>query len=300
MDVEAIRQKLSALKDQIADIEQLLTAEKALPIPLENVSGPFYGIDPAKVGLHVLKDKWCQKSYIKKHCDALLKPGVLQSTIDKTLDSAPQRTFEQGFLIPDDVRTPIHLIAKGTERWLEAQLYRLFEISNSAEPKCSLWKGICARQVPVFDAAVKAGWGEIDILAVAHEGHPVVIELKLHKEGNPEAPQRPLFEGVAYALALKKVWNSFWPEWDGVLAGIGFNSQEVFEAQRVDVVLLAPDSYWDHWLKQPQYQEAQESYRSLVEQFSKAKDGVKVKFGEIKLLADGTPSEIHERSNFLE
>ncbi len=96
---------------------------------------------------------------------------------------------------------------------------------------------------------------------------------------------------------MKKVWNSFLPEWDSVLAGIDFNGHEVSNEQRVDVVLLAPDSYWDYWLKQNQYKDAQESYRKLVTQFSLEK--VDVRFGGITLDTDGNPSEIHERSDFL-
>ncbi len=71
---------------------------------------------------------------------------------------------------------------------MEAQLYKLFDLTNCSAQKCKLWKGICARQVPIFDAAEKAGWGEIDLLAVANAGHPIVIELKLFKEGYSEAP----------------------------------------------------------------------------------------------------------------
>lgn len=297
MDVEMIRQKLNLLKDQIVEIEQLLNDKVASAIPLERVQGPFYGIDPAEIGLHRLKDKWCQKSYIKAHCDELRKPTVLQATIKKTLESAPQRSVQQGFLISDSVRTPIDSIAPGTERWMEAQLYKLYDMANCNAQKCDLWKGICARQVPIFDAAAKAGWGEIDLMAVANAGHPIVIELKLYKERNSEAPQRPLFEGVAYALSLKEVWTSFWPEWDGVLADIDFDSLEVSKNQKVDVVLLAPDSYWDYWLKQRQYIEAQESYRNLIVQFGEA--GVKVQIGGISLDAVGNPSQIHERSDFL-
>ena len=297
MDVEKIRQKLTSLKVQIAEIELLLNGEDISVATPESIRGPFYGIDPTTLGLHILKDKWCQKSYIKAHCDELLKPGVLRSAIEKTRNSAPQRSLKQGFLIPDEARTPIHLISSGTERWMEAQLYKLCDISDCNAAKCSLWRGICARQVPIYEAAVKGGWGEIDLLAVANGGHPIVIELKLHKAGNSEAPQRPLFEGAAYAVALKKSWNSFWPQWDSVLTGIEFNSQEVCKAQQVDVILLAPDAYWDYWLKQPQYRDAQKSYRSLVSQF--ADEGVKVQFGGIKLAEDGKPSEVHDRSDFL-
>jgi hypothetical protein len=180
---------------------------------------------------------------------------------------------------------------------MEARLHKLYDISDCNAPKCDLWRGICARQVPLFDAAARAGWGEIDLLAVSIDGHPIVIELKLYKARNAEPPQRPLFEGTAYAVALKESWSSFWPEWDGLLSDIEFTDQAVCNSPRVDVVLLAPDAFWDHWLKQTFFMEAQKSYRCLVEEF--ANQGVNLEIAGIKLLEDGTPIEVHRRRDFL-
>lgn len=297
MNIDQIRQEFNSLKLQVAKIEQLLNPEDTCAIAPQSVTGPFYGIDPSTVGLHILKDKWSQKSYIKAHCDELLKPGVLRSTIAETLRAAPQRSIEQGFMIPDENRTPIHLITSGTERWMEAQLYELFSLTSVIGPRCDLWKGICARQIPLFDAAARAGWGEIDLMAVAIGGHPIVIELKLHKERNPEPPQRPLFEGAAYAVALKKCWSSFWPEWDAVLSSIEFDSQEVSKSQQVEVVLLAPDAYWNHWLSQRQYIDAQTSYKNLVGAFGD--ENIKVKIFGFSSDENGIPIAIQDRADFL-
>jgi len=302
MDIEAIRREFECLKRQVEAIEELLKAEDKVSISSEatqeTVCGPFYGIDPAAVGLHRLKDKWRQKSYIKDHCEYLLKPNMLQNTIQKTKHLAPQRTAEQGFVIADEFRTPIDDITSGTERWMEAELFKLYDLTTRTPQLCSLWKGICARQVPLFDAAARAGWGEIDLLAVGNEGQPTVIELKLHKENGGEPPQRPLFEGAAYSVALTKCWSSFWPEWDSILGAINFDNGEAVNAsQRVDVILLAPDSYWDHWKSQSQFKEAKKSYKQLVEQF--ADQNVSVKFAGIKLRDDGKPDEVHDRSDFV-
>lgn len=297
MDVELIRQKLKVLTAQITDIEALLNNVADATTASTKVQGPLYGIVPENVGLHVLKDKWCQKSYIKAQCDELVKPGVLQKTIETTRNLAPQRTIRQGFLLPDETRTPIDAITYGTERWLEAELYKLFNISNADETNCGLWRGICSRQVPLYNMASKSGWGEIDLLAVGNSGNPTVVELKLSKDRNAEPPQRPLIEGAAYAVALKTTWSSFWPEWDAVLSGIDLDGQEVNMAQNVDVVLLAPNSYWDHWLQQRQYQEAQASYRMLVSLF--ANEGIIIRFGGIVMSQNGKPTEVHERTDFL-
>lgn len=295
MDEAKVRESLESLKSQVAELEMLLTPEVETAAS-ESVEGPLYGIDPCKVGLHLLKDKWRQKSFIKHHCDQLLDAERLQRTIEVTRICAPQRTVQQGFLISDSLRTPKDKITKGTERWLEAQIFDLYELANPNLPPCPLWKGICARQVPLFDKAAKGGWGEVDLIAVGNEGHPTVVELKLHKVG-AEPPQRPLFEGVAYSIALSKCWNSFWPEWDAVLQGIDFNGEKVNESKQVDVVLLAPDSYWDYWLNQRQYRDAKLSYRTLIGRF--ADHGVRVQIAGVTM-TDGNPSEVHGRDDFLE
>ncbi len=41
MDIGTIRQKLNLLKDQIAEIEQVLNDEEALAMPIERVQGPL-------------------------------------------------------------------------------------------------------------------------------------------------------------------------------------------------------------------------------------------------------------------
>jgi hypothetical protein len=76
MDLKRIRLTLDTIRDQIAELEQLLTVEEKTLAKPESVQGPLYGINPTEVGLHILKEKWCRKSYIKAHCDELLKAGV--------------------------------------------------------------------------------------------------------------------------------------------------------------------------------------------------------------------------------
>ncbi len=302
MTIENIRREFEKLKLQVATVEALLNAEDGLASQPDDaqttVRGPYYGIDPTTIGLHVLKDMWRQKSYIKQHCEYLLDSDRLHRTILKTREYAPQRSAKQGFVISDDLRTHIDSITPGTERWMEAELFKLYDLSSGRASLCSLWKGICARQVPLFNAAARAGWGEIDLLAVGNEGHPTVIELKLYKANGVEPPQRPLFEGAAYSIALTKCWSTFWPEWDNILETMSFDDCEVINAsKRVDVVLLAPDSYWDHWMSQKQFKDARESYKRLVDMF--ARQNVVIAFAGITLLEDGRPGEVHERSDFV-
>jgi len=114
-------------------------------------------------------------------------------------------------------------------------------------------------QVPLFDKQEKASWGYIDLLGVILKGTPVVVELKKEPATNPvggtkasESPLRMVLEAAAYAIALRKNWGRFRPEFvqrlktlelpDSTIAGV---PQEL---STVRLVGLAPASYWIDWL----------------------------------------------------
>lgn len=295
MNHDALIAKVAELKRQVEEIERLLKPGKDAT-PKKAEKGPLYGFDPTVDGFHVLKDKWSQKSYIKDHCEALLD-GCLKQVIETTRQKAPTRSLEQGFFVSDEFRTPIEKISSGTERWLEAELFSRFGLSSSQKIECHLWKGLCARQVPLFDSIIKNGWGEVDLLAASAAGHPIVIELKLHKDANPEPPQRPLFEGVAYSIALNEVWNAFWPQWEGFLEEFECDRNVVFENRRIDVVLLAPDAYWNHWLIQPQYIQARSSYSKLIHELGN--EGIQVTIAGIQIVGS-IPTGIQKRRDFID
>jgi hypothetical protein len=85
-----------------------------------------------------------------------------------------------------------------------------------------------------------AGWGEIDLLAVTAEGSPVIVELK--REPSSETPLRMLPEGLANAVAIRKCWQIFGPNFNSRITTLGLpccNPPKTFP-----VICLAPDSYW--------------------------------------------------------
>jgi hypothetical protein len=55
------------------------------------------------------------------------------------------------------------------------------------------------------------GWGEIDLLGIAADGLPVVIEIE--KRDSTETPASVLVQAAAYGLALQRAWWFLRGDW---------------------------------------------------------------------------------------
>ena len=183
---------------------------------------------------------------------------------------------------------------------MEAKLYQKYHFLSQERRKVDLWQGIVARQVPLYDSQAKASWGEIDLLGVDADWRPVVIELKLDKGQSNESPQRPLFEAVAYAIALRTCWSDFRPEFDAVVTDLGGRLMPDGGLDRVPVVLLAPAPYWDYWLRRHELYgpEQKAKYSSLV--IALKEHGIDVTIAEMTLDASGEPDVVVAHEQFLQ
>jgi len=214
---------------------------------------PFYGCLPSD-GLHILKDKWCQKSHLLVQSQALVDDGQLEVAIAATIESAPCR--RQRYCLDRELTSVMD--ESQQERRLEAALMRRWGVTGMW-PVPGAWTHLVACQVPLFGEQKKKSWGYIDLLGVTAEGVPVVVELKKDPSANvdgkterTETPLRMVLEAAAYAIALRKNWEKFREEWIDHLTMVGISEEVVSQVPssltKVPLVAVAPASFWIDWL----------------------------------------------------
>lgn len=240
---------------------------------------PFYDHQPQN-GLHILKDAWTQKAYLGPQSRLLAEN--LKSAVDATFEAAHERM--QGFQLGRPI-TEVMDISSG-ERRLEAAMLRRW-IRPGMWPIPGGWMQLVAFQVPLFAQQQREQWGSIDLMGVNAAGLPVVVELKRSpdaepdgKSGGSETPLRMILESAAYAVALRKNWPRFRPEWIAHLTKIGVSDQIVScvpaVLETVPLVAVAPASFWIDWLPVTAKgmrvtREAWVEFRALLEELEKAK-----------------------------
>lgn len=209
----------------------------------------LYGLT-YEVGLHVLKDEWCQKSYIGAQSRYLTKH--LADVIAATHSVAPER--KRDFNLNG---SPTGNIAPTSrERIWERSIFLKWERNDAYSiPGC--WHRTVSFQVPLRSVQTDASWGDVDLLGVAKTGIPVVIELKKdphpHNGGqteNSESPMRMVLQGVAYAIAIKKSWPHMREEFATRVTQIVGDPfpppPDVLTT--VPIVAAAPAAFWIDWL----------------------------------------------------
>lgn len=217
------------------------------------MTDPLYGRKPAD-GFHILKDVWTQKEFIGLQSMALREDEGLTVAISATMAAAPVRT--QGYRLD---RTPTDSIHESEqERRLEAAMMARWNRPGMWTVP-GAWERLVACQVPLFADQSKQGWGYIDLLGVNKSGVPVVVELKKAPETTidgktkgSETPLRMVLESAAYAVALRKNWNAFRPEWINRLKMLEVPPELIERVpstlELVPLVAAAPASFWIDWL----------------------------------------------------
>ena len=228
---------------------------------------PFYGVGPDD-GLHVLRNKWVQRSYVEEQSRALA--GGVAAAIHATRLAAPRRPIRaKGFRIDPGthgMRMGIDEINEASvERRMEQLLYLAYGPGGSFGAT-DVWGQLIAFQVPLYDQRVRNGWGHIDLMALTPEGCPVVIELKKHDA--QDTPLRALVEGVANAVAVAENWPPMSREIREMCVRRHLDIFVAETAPPVHTVVLAPEDYWTSWqqrgsLGQAVGHGARESFRVL-------------------------------------
>lgn len=199
---------------------------------------PFYGHAPAS-GMHRLKDVWNQMEYLVAQCNWL--SDELELAISATHAQAPDRP-SKGKKFCLKKRISQARPENGRERQLEWDLIDQWRFGNNvSNAEHKLFHRLVGFQVPVYDNVSRDGWDKIDLVGVDPGGEPVVIELKSLKAS--DKPLRVILEGVAYAIALQKVWPMFCEELASVMTECNPNQMP----QHFHVCLLAPRNNWERW-----------------------------------------------------
>lgn len=188
-------------------------------------------IDPT-AGLHRLKR--FQKRFLAEQCLELAEQ--LDQTIHATFKAAPVRVRPYIAIRTKVTENPAH-----REAQLERALHRQWS-TLKCQAATGCWERLVAFQVNLPDKKKAEGWGEIDLLGVAPDGLPVVVELK--KDMSQEPPANLLVQAAAYGLVLQKAWWTFRGEW------MTHTAPRIPLPTALDPCRLAcaaPAGYWASW-----------------------------------------------------
>lgn len=242
---------------------------------------PFFGYTPS-CGLHRLKDAWKQMEYLPAQCRWLL--DELDVALAATEELAPSRSREQGFQLK--IRVQQERPKSGEERKLEWDLYQKWGLrKESQNAEHNLFQRLIGFQVPLYDNVGRDGWDKIDLVGLDSNGVPVVVELK--KEDATDMPLRIIMEGVAYAIALKKVWPLLSAELAPLLPSALPNMTLGNTPRQFTVCLLAPENNWkrfDTHFRSPSYPNHWKILDELLRKLDNA--GFPVKFGSVARQAE--------------
>ena len=208
-------------------------------------------MDPA-LGLHRLKREF-QKKFMAEQCDQLT--ATLDAAIEATFRDAPVR--RRRYLVD---RTGMERSPAGEEARLEWAMYRQWA-SSSCEPVEDCWTRIINFQVnlPAKRDDDNRDWGEIDLLGVAEDGLPVLIELK--NGSSTEPPPRLVVQAAAYGLVLQKAWHFLRAEWIQEIAKHGITSPVPTALLPCRLVCAAPPEYWNVWSSDEKMRDALQRLR---------------------------------------
>jgi hypothetical protein len=203
-------------------------------------------IDP-KQGLHGIKRE-IQKKFMAVQCEQLV--NVLDEAISATFAAAPDR--HRSYLIN---RTKVAYPKEESEAHLERGLHAQWS-KTDCTPATGCWESIVAFQVNLPAKRDSEGWGEIDLLGVAEDGLPIVIELKGGKSKEP--PAALLVQAAAYAIALQRSWYFLREEW---LRRVRPSKPIPTALLPCRLVCAAPREYWQQWQLTPHEVKALTSLR---------------------------------------
>jgi hypothetical protein len=207
-------------------------------------------MDPA-LGLHRLKREF-QKKFMAEQCAQLA--SVLDEAIAATFAAAPVRV--RSYLVD---RSGMKRSLAGKEARLEWSVYQQWS-GPSCESVEGCWQRLINFQVNLPGKRGDEDWGEIDLLGVAEDGLPVLIELKAGSSA--ESPPRLLVQVAAYGLTLQKAWPRFRAEWLREIGKHGFTSPLPTALLPCRLVCAAPQEYWDKWSSDKPMQAALQKLRN--------------------------------------
>ncbi|MBI1338460.1 MAG: hypothetical protein GC164_16075 [Phycisphaera sp.] len=189
--------------------------------------------------LHRLKDEVNQWRQMAVHIQGTRTN--IEASIEATQANAPIRN--QGFQLDrDNAGNP-----QGREARWERAIWGLW--GRDFRSGAHFLEGVCeyihAYAVPLYAAQAQDGWGEVDLVGVAPNRLPVVIELK--EPGADDTPLKIMLQAAAYGIAIQKVWRegTLRTEWIQSIGGVVMHNADDLPntLDRINVVGLVPDGY---------------------------------------------------------
>ena len=181
---------------------------------------------------------------IEEHAQEVLDnfDQFLEMTKAVTPLRQPRRGRPDLYMLTTDRTKTMHSTSE--ERRLERAIWKQFGDENQPRvTKDCRW--VQAYQVPLKNSDEDKGWGKLDLIGVSEEYTPVVLELKRGKGDNP---LRMLIEGLTYALAVQKAWNSdnghLRKEWRSRVPEVSKKIAEDHVLKEIPIIGIAPVEYW--------------------------------------------------------
>lgn len=207
------------------------------------------GFGPGQ-GLEKAKDRLRYKKYLKQQSEYVA--AHLHEIITATKFPGPRGDYKL------NRGSRENMDPRSRERRWEQAIWQRWRRTN-AKPLPGCWHRIVSYQVPLFSSSDKDSWGAIDLLGVATDGCPVVLELKKEPrvreakgEASSETPLRMVLEAAAYAVLLRQIWPDFRSQYVERLRNVGVEEPIIAkvpnELSTVRLVGVAPREYWLQWL----------------------------------------------------
>lgn len=195
-----------------------------------------------------------QKSYTAKLTDALIKNFA--EMVKLTKEKVPGRMDDFKLDRSNSLFEPNKKIS--VERVLENNLHKAFHDQgsfnlSSDHAQAERVSHIVTYQMPLAAHGTQEGenrkWGKVDLIGCTQDNRPAILELK--KAKSSESPLRMIVEGLAYAIAVQKMWNEqdneFRKEWYSETKAAP--NAIPTRLKEIRVIGLAPELYWKRWMQ---------------------------------------------------
>ena len=131
-----------------------------------------------------------------------------------------------------------------SNRWEEHYAMALWNLEHCWPRRGGGWHRFLDYQTPLKAKRADCGIGKIDLFGVTDRGRSMVVELKYPRKNSPDSPVLALMEGLRYAAVV-----------EANLRPIAAEIRSKFCVTQVDdqtppiVQILAPFSWWRHWIE---------------------------------------------------
>jgi hypothetical protein len=252
-----------------------------------------------EIGFHGLKELFTTREYLREYCEFLAPAVSVAARATKGAAASCLRSSKKlAYLgLERDGDAPlVH-----PEVQFERAMFERWK-SQDASPE-SGWHRILDYQIPVKDRRKSVlGLKAIDLLGIDRLGLPVIIELKIVRQGRQKGADTPLhalLEAASYACVLQADWPCFKAELSVRLRLAGIEEALPERLNKVALVVAGPPEYWAFWNYEARSSvvEAKAGFRAVVDVFHA--EGYPVHFTSVEGSVSEPESMSATRARFL-